>query len=500
MNKNRPLVVVAFVVNPVLVACLVSIGPGPVDAVRPGPRSVPGQDATSDGLPREETFAARDARPGPVQGPEPAVPIVSVPSDVADPTTVMLPISGPGVRTYFHHLLVDIERVDRAEQVLRWRRIDCLGYCQSWVNSQFRSMARQGGPADEPRHPWEPREGIGELTRYQQYVAAAQLAGFGKPTKNWVFPRETRLKDCLSQIKGGSYPPGRARLIRWDPAINDLAISLPAPRVSGKERDYLHEVLWGVLEKHSLNFVTLSDDTFYIYPRPSTYMMQGSVLPPSPPQADGATPVWKPSGFPKEDVESLLRDIEKTGWRERRKRSEALDRLARDNASARERLFSIASGLTDAGPYRRYAACLVVVGLGSPHIMVPTHSYDEPFPIYIEMLRAIHPIRDRKGLLRYDPALDGLRFTVPDAAEFTLDFQETLWEIITKYHLNFRLLPTGAFFLSPGDMPLPPGRPDRMTALTRDHDRDAVQRPFAAHFTGPSVGPAERPVQSGAAQ
>jgi hypothetical protein len=142
-------------------------------------------------------------------------------------------------------LLADIENVSREERISRWCRISELSEQSSDVGSRIRQMADGGAP-----------------TRYQQFIAAATVAGFGFPTR--IGPNALEdfpLGRYVGILRTVSVPIEKQRQMRVAKDIENLRVTVPA-----NENDdlYFHEILWIIIESYSLDFRTEPDGTFLV--------------------------------------------------------------------------------------------------------------------------------------------------------------------------------------------------------------------------------------------
>lgn len=152
---------------------------------------------------------------------------------------------------HLNTLLRDIESVDRAERIQRWKEIYELAETQgSGVAFHLREMA---GKADR------------DVGRYQRFIAAANVAKFGNPTR--FGPNNIGLGmllddyiDIQRRMVSESHPKP---VIRVHPDIQQLKVVIPP----NEDNDLcFQEILWRILEKYDLDFRTEPNGTFLIIP------------------------------------------------------------------------------------------------------------------------------------------------------------------------------------------------------------------------------------------
>jgi hypothetical protein len=151
--------------------------------------------------------------------------------------------------------LSGIETVARDEKLKRWRAIFDLADQHPEVAAHLKRLAA-ARPSDLPR--------------YQRFVVAANVAGFGMPTG--IGPNSVRgssLAAYLHDLRQVGHRSSKTWIIyskrlSLDPKLKDLIVSF-GPN-AGNDLKF-QEILWGIIEKYDLDFRTEPDSTFLIVPR-----------------------------------------------------------------------------------------------------------------------------------------------------------------------------------------------------------------------------------------
>lgn len=147
----------------------------------------------------------------------------------------------------FNAQLDGIETAEREEKFRRWSEIFDLTEDFPTVAGRLRTLALK-----PPR----------ETSRYRRFVIAAQVGGFGLPTR--LGPNslgQTSMKWWLSLMRG--FPVGgKTRRLEATPAVEALSVTVP-PNDANDRR--FQEILWYVLEHYPLDFRTKEDGTFWIF-------------------------------------------------------------------------------------------------------------------------------------------------------------------------------------------------------------------------------------------
>ena len=162
-----------------------------------------------------------------------------------------------------------------------------------------------------------------------------------------------------------------------------------------------------------------------------------------------------PDAFAKlgtEKLETLLNQIDLVEREERLRRWMAIFELADVDTEVVQKLNEIATGRSPAASrYVRYVAAANVAGFGKPTRIGPNSIRPgiPPLGLYINLHRGLPIPHDRKRHLRLDPSVENLNVEVLPNADDNLRFQEILWTILEKYHLDFRTEPDGAFMIFP---------------------------------------------------
>jgi hypothetical protein len=153
-----------------------------------------------------------------------------------------------------------------------------------------------------------------------------------------------------------------------------------------------------------------------------------------------------------ERVEKLLDRIERADRDDRLRRWKEVFELAEADPEVAKTLKDIATGRSPAANrYVRYVAAANAAGFGMPTGIGPNSipAGVPPLGVYITLHRGISIPRHKKRRLRLDPSLENLNVAVPPNADNSLRFQEILWTIMEKYHLDFRTEPDGTFVIFP---------------------------------------------------
>jgi hypothetical protein len=166
----------------------------------------------------------------------------------ARPPTPGTPGGPPPRQDQLDTLLDGIDKSDVARRYERWLAIDRL--YQSANHAAMRSTIV--------------RIATGEIrmTRYQRFIAAANVAGLGFPTTcGPPPPMNTPLGAYLHWLQRS---PVRQRTYRiaWDPVLSTLAL---APRGVAHGKCTIQDCLWNILTTRRLDFRILPECTLYIF-------------------------------------------------------------------------------------------------------------------------------------------------------------------------------------------------------------------------------------------
>jgi hypothetical protein len=151
-----------------------------------------------------------------------------------------------------------------------------------------------------------------------------------------------------------------------------------------------------------------------------------------------------------ERVEKLLDRIERADRDERLRRWKEVFEFTEIDPTVVKKLEDLATGRSPAANrYVRYVAAANVAGFGMPTGIGPNSipAGVPPLGVYITLHRGISIPRHKKRHIRLDPALENLIVVVPPNANNSLHFQEILWTILEKYHLDFRTEEDGTFMI-----------------------------------------------------
>jgi hypothetical protein len=149
-------------------------------------------------------------------------------------------------------------------------------------------------------------------------------------------------------------------------------------------------------------------------------------------------------------VEKLLDRIERAGRQERLRRWMEISELTRADPAVAKNLKAVATGDSPAANrYVRFIAAANTAGFGRPFTAGPVNLQNgmtlETFATTYNMMHD----PEKTPLLGLDPSLKNLNAIVPPNADNSLHFQEILWTILEKYHLDFRTEKDGSFMIVP---------------------------------------------------
>jgi hypothetical protein len=147
---------------------------------------------------------------------------------------------------------------------------------------------------------------------------------------------------------------------------------------------------------------------------------------------------------PAPEVDRLLDGIDRLGYADRRVRWDEIDRLVKRDPEVKARLRLIATGKIKMGEYQRFVAGANVAGFGSPTTCGPIAAKDIPLGHWIYGFRqTTHVFATTR--IAVDPAVAPIRVTIAPVPKAARTLQDTLWEIMQAYYLDFRLKPDGTF-------------------------------------------------------
>jgi hypothetical protein len=150
-------------------------------------------------------------------------------------------------------------------------------------------------------------------------------------------------------------------------------------------------------------------------------------------------------------VEKLLDRIERAGRQERLRRWMEISELTRADPAVAKKLKAVATGDSPAANrYVRFIAAANTAGFGALRSLGP-NSIRIPRELggYIKAHGQLINFQGERQRLQFDPSLENLIVVVPPNADNTLHFQEILWTILEKYHLDFRTEEDGTFVIAP---------------------------------------------------
>ncbi len=149
-------------------------------------------------------------------------------------------------------------------------------------------------------------------------------------------------------------------------------------------------------------------------------------------------------------LDSLLVGIERLDYEARGKRWFEILHLVESDPTARTRIEQIASGQVRAGNYQRFVASSHVAGFGYPRTCGPTGADNIALFQFLGLFRG-NPKPGYIYKIDCDPRIATLRLQVPPVpGERTVrTIQDTLWDTMTKYHLDFRILHDSTFYIFP---------------------------------------------------
>jgi hypothetical protein len=147
-------------------------------------------------------------------------------------------------------ILRDIEGAARDERLQLWKEIDDLRGRSEPVRTFLFRFARDDANRAAP---------------YPRFVAAATVAGFGRPSR--IGPNNLLAGTSLAWYIGfqrGS-PVSGPRRLELDPALNDVKVEV-AP--NAKNDLTFTEILWTILVRYKLSFRLEPEGTFLIFSPP----------------------------------------------------------------------------------------------------------------------------------------------------------------------------------------------------------------------------------------
>jgi hypothetical protein len=147
-------------------------------------------------------------------------------------------------------ILRDIEGAARDERLRLWKEVDDLRGRSEPVRTFLFHFARDETSGADP---------------YPRFVAAAAIAGFGRPSR--IGPNNliagTSLAWYISLQRGS--PVSGPRRLELDPALDGIKVEV-AP--NAKNDLTFTEILWTILVRYKLSFRLDPDGTFLILPQP----------------------------------------------------------------------------------------------------------------------------------------------------------------------------------------------------------------------------------------
>lgn len=146
-------------------------------------------------------------------------------------------------------LLRDLDTLKREERIGRWKAIFELSETSQEAACRLRQMTMPEA---------------GGVDRYQRFVAASNVAGFGMPTR--IGPNQVDFLPLGRYVeiqRGIRVPNHRGRRLRVDPAIAKLPVTVVPNR--GDDL-YFQEIIWTIINKYNLDFRTEADGTFVLLP------------------------------------------------------------------------------------------------------------------------------------------------------------------------------------------------------------------------------------------
>jgi hypothetical protein len=135
-----------------------------------------------------------------------------------------------------------IEGLDYPDRITRWQAIAVRARSDPAFQAQLRAIATKRIKA----------------TDYERFIAAANLAGFGAPTRcgERATPGDTLERYLISFH--GTYKTAKAQLA-CEPFLKTLTIT-----IKGDPERSLQDTLWEILQEYYLDFRTERDGTFMI--------------------------------------------------------------------------------------------------------------------------------------------------------------------------------------------------------------------------------------------
>jgi len=146
-------------------------------------------------------------------------------------------------------ILIEIEEAPREERLRLWKELDGLRCRSDSVRPFLFDFAYNETSGAEP---------------YPRFVAAATIAGFGRPSRIGPNSLKDTALGLYVRIQRG-LPVYGPRRLELDPALNDLKVTV-AP--NAKNDLTFTEILWTILVDYKLSFRLDRTETFVIYPPP----------------------------------------------------------------------------------------------------------------------------------------------------------------------------------------------------------------------------------------
>jgi hypothetical protein len=155
-------------------------------------------------------------------------------------------------------------------------------------------------------------------------------------------------------------------------------------------------------------------------------------------------------------LEELLDGIDHVDRDERFRRWMEIFEFTEVDPAVVKKLEDVATGRSPAASrYVRFVAAANTGGFGLPnHIGPNSVRHGKPLGIYINGRRMMPIPPSMKGHIEVAPPLENLIVVVPPNADNSLYFQEILWTILEKYHLDFRTEADGTFMIVPEKPPV----------------------------------------------
>jgi hypothetical protein len=159
-----------------------------------------------------------------------------------------------------------------------------------------------------------------------------------------------------------------------------------------------------------------------------------------------------------------------------------LFKIIEDDPAARARVRRVALGEVRLGRFQRFVASTIVAGFGHPTGCNRMGAENTQLGDYLAYFRETpffadyhYPVSFSHAKITCEPRLSTLRLGVPwPVWESSYSLQRFLWDILEKYHLEFRILPDSTFYIVSGT-------PDVSAAVVRGRgDRGARSATFGA--------------------